>query len=222
MTLTSREKIITYLNDFHHDQEFKKLWQRRLIEFEKDFSHTGGDVRFHSPSLYVITRAVRPDISIETGVASGKSFALILLGLKHNSKGRLYSIDLPNPTGNRLPDGTYATTRDGSVGWLVPAGLHDNWSLMLEDPVLELLSLLEQLGSDRVDLFFHDSLHTKEHVDNELSLVWPKVNNGGLILIDDIDTGAGEAFCEFLNEKNLSGFAYRELGGVLVGRIEED
>lgn len=71
--------------------------------------------------LYVICRTVRPNVVIETGVASGLSSAYILQALEDNSSGRLYSIDLPDADTEamlgvvltRLPEGR-------RPGWVVP------------------------------------------------------------------------------------------------------
>src|SRR3954465_14183463 len=43
--------------------------------------------------LYGITRALRPEIVIETGVAAGISSCFLIAALIENGSGRLYSID---------------------------------------------------------------------------------------------------------------------------------
>jgi hypothetical protein len=48
------------------------------------------------PLLYVLIRALKPKIVLETGVASGVSTLFMLQALNHNTHGTLYSIDLPN------------------------------------------------------------------------------------------------------------------------------
>src|SRR6266403_4839363 len=52
--------------------------------------------------LYVICRALEPEVVIETGVASGLSSAYILKALSDNVRGRLYSVDLPNADSEEL------------------------------------------------------------------------------------------------------------------------
>ncbi len=46
--------------------------------------------------LYAIVRSLKPETVLETGVASGLASAYILLALRQNKKGKLYSIDLPS------------------------------------------------------------------------------------------------------------------------------
>jgi hypothetical protein len=208
--------IIKYLNDFYSDNQFKLKFKDNIIELEEQYADIAGDMRFNSLSLYVIVRAYKPELMIETGVASGKSSALILLAMKHNGKGRLVSIDKPNVDGEILLDGAKTTTKERQCGWMVPSYLRSRWQLIIGDSLIELPLLLGKTDS-KIDIFFHDSLHTYEHVKNELSSIWPHMNNkDGLILVDDIDTGAGIAFNNFLSKKNIYGLAYRELGGVHI------
>jgi len=60
-----------------------------------------------------MTRILKPEIVIETGVFEGHSSLAILLALEENNKGCLYSIDLPSPS---LPLGK-------EPGWIVPEHL---------------------------------------------------------------------------------------------------
>lgn len=151
---------------------------------------------------------------IETGVASGKSTAMILYGMHHNHHGRLISIDLPNVEGNELADGSKTTTYQYETGWLVPDFLRDRWTLKLGNSVELLPEVMREL--ETIDIFFHDSLHTYEHVSKELAIVSPKVRKGGAILVDDIGLGAGEAFNDFLKGKDLVGYGYRDFGATLL------
>jgi hypothetical protein len=70
---------------------------------------------------------------IETGVASGKSTAMILLAMHHNRQGKLISIDLPNQSQKVLPDGVKTHTGNRQTGWLVPKYLRKRWQLHLGD-----------------------------------------------------------------------------------------
>jgi len=95
ITGSETRDIVRYLKNFYEDSRFKKIFLENLKILEGT-NNAWGDMRFHSLSLYVIIRAVKPEIVIETGVASGKSSSLILLALEHNAKGKLFSVDLPN------------------------------------------------------------------------------------------------------------------------------
>jgi Methyltransferase domain len=48
-----------------------------------------------------------------------------------------------------------------------------------------------------IDIFFHDSLHTYEHMLLEYTLAWPKLNAQGLLLSDDVSWSAAlPTFCK--------------------------
>jgi len=127
--------------------------------------------------LYAVVRAAKPDVILETGVASGMSSAHILRALAANGSGVLHSIDLPNvQQGSVLPDGR-------TSGWIVPESLRARWSLHIGDTRELLPKLLEALGE--VDLFLHDSDHSYENMSFEFEQAYPKVAAGGLLMADD-------------------------------------
>lgn len=213
ITCVRDEKIISYLNNFYEDKKFKSSFSKKLEILDKT-NTPWGDIRFHSLTLYVAVRSLRPKVIIETGVASGKSSAMILLALEHNNKGQLISIDLPNKPGESLPDGAKTHTGDYDVGWLIPDYLKKRWQLHLGDAKKLLPKILKAISG--VDIFLHDSLHTYKHVQFELKKIFPKMRKKGLILCDNIDLGAGRAFNDFLDKKNLVGYAYRDFGGARI------
>jgi predicted O-methyltransferase YrrM len=145
-------------------------------------------------SIYVIIRVLKPNIIVETGVANGASSFYILLALKRNKKGHLFSIDFPNL------DPTAIIPQNKEVGWLVPQVLRDRWTLIFGKIEEKLPKLLEELGS--IDIFYHDSLHTYEHMMFEYKLAWGKLNKGGLLISDNIDLN--NAFKDFCKEVKAS------------------
>ncbi len=148
-----------------------------------------------SAELYVLARALKPEVVVETGVASGVSSAHWLRALAANGKGRLYSIDLPN-----LNDGV-ALPAGKNPGWIVPDDLRARWELRLGDSRALIPELLASLGA--VDFFFHDSDHSKESMLFEFEAAFPKVRAGGLILSDD--TNYNDAWDEFCARHGLPG-----------------
>ena len=64
-------------------------------EFQGTFFRSVNDFRAYRCLLYVVTRCVKPQVFVETGVLGGFSSAFILLAMDHNNKGTLHSIDLP-------------------------------------------------------------------------------------------------------------------------------
>jgi predicted O-methyltransferase YrrM len=160
---------------------------------------------------YAVTRALGPEIVLETGVCYGVTSAFILEALERNRKGSLHSVDLP-PLGR---------DENKFVGWAVPDGpLKSRWHLHRGASRKILPRLLRQVG--RVDVFVHDSLHTYRNMRMEFELVWPRLRPGGVLISDDIQGNA--AFLELAERKDVAFHAAVQelekdaLLGVLVKR----
>jgi len=136
------------------------------------------------PLLYVVVRICRPSIVVETGVRRGASSFSILQGLADNDQGRLYSIEMGGAGEIKTYGNTYCAPPDKEVGALVPTPLRDRWHLILGDAREQLPPLLSALGA--IDVFYHDSLHTEEHMLFEYQAAWPYLREGGYLLSDDI------------------------------------
>lgn len=172
--------------------------------------------------LYLIVRTFKPDIIVETGVAEGASSAFILCALHENKRGHLYSIDLPlhetsykitNMNGIRgckLKDGQkYHVKPDAlKIGDLIPEYLKRRWILILGDSKKELPELLERIR--RIDVFFHDSLHTYEHMLLEYETAWRCIKKGGLLISHDVLWNT--AFLDFSKKYGRTFTLYYSLG----------
>jgi predicted O-methyltransferase YrrM len=123
---------------------------------------------------YLVCRALRPDVVLETGVGYGVSSAYILKALENNGGGVLHSIDLP-PLGHKADD---------FVGFLVPEPLKHRWQLHRGVSKRILPPLLRQMS--RVDVFIHDSLHTNANVRRELCAVSPLLAPRSVVVADDV------------------------------------
>ena len=140
-------------------------------------------------ALYIMTRILKPEIVIETGVFEGHSSLSILLALEGNSKGHLYSIDLPSP---KLPPGK-------EPGWIVPEHLRKRWDLRLGKSSELLPGLLEEIKE--VDIFLHDSEHSHENMYWEYKTAWDYMRKGGLLLSHDISQNAAfRDFAKYVSE----------------------
>lgn len=186
--------------------------------FFNEFTH-GQSGDFDVMMLYALVRVTAPDIVVETGVASGRSSTAVLAAMEKNSKGRLYSVDLPHFFNTSLPG--YQITSEGNAellgyipegkepGWLVPNHLRNRWELTLGDSKKILPIVLKRLS--KIDIFYHDSEHTREAMLREFQSVWPLIPEGGFFLSDDIDWNT--AWKEFTSEKKPQYIAaYRHLG----------
>lgn len=88
--------------------------------------------------LYIVVRAVKPEIMVETESFDGLSTAVILLGMDKNDRGTLFTIDLPNP---RLPKDI-----DAEPAWVVPDYLRDRLELKIGKSSEYLESVINRTG----------------------------------------------------------------------------
>lgn len=170
--------------------------------------------------LYMFIRKYKPEVVVETGVAHGASTAVMLCAMHENNKGHLYSIDLPvsecivstEEKGDLLADGQRYNSQDKfEPGHIVPEYLKDRWTLTLGDAKEELPALLKDIKE--ISIFFHDSLHTYQHMKFEFELAWPYISDGGFLLSHDIMWN--KAFLEFSRKINLKPLMiYKTLGAI--------
>ena len=151
---------------------------RRLlgsIRGEDAFSQRWAADSLFARLCYLSCRLTRPTTVVETGVAYGVSAAYILRAMQVNGRGTLHSIDLPPPR------------RDYGRFWgvAVPEDLRAGWRLHRGSSRRLLPGLLEALGP--LDLFVHDSLHTRRNMGREFETAWPSLRPGGILLADDVE-----------------------------------
>ena len=152
-------------------------------------------------ALYIMTRILKPEIVIETGVFEGHSSLALLLALDRNNNGHLYSIDLPSP---KLPPGK-------KPGWIVPEHLRKKWDLRLGKSYDLLPALLAEVKG--VDIFLHDSEHSYGNMYWEYKTAWEYLRKGGLLLSHDISQNA--AFKDFARYGSEDyHYMLRNLGGI--------
>ncbi len=144
-------------------------------------------------AMYYLTRVVRPEIVVETGVLHGLTSAWILQALHENGNGRLISIDLPrrdwkSEFGDKeygpLGNGELEELANESPGWIVPEYLRDNWELIIGSSERELPKLMER--NICPDIFIHDSDHSYETMKFECEQITSKCSNP-YIVIDNFD-----------------------------------
>jgi hypothetical protein len=143
-------------------------------------------------AVWCLTAHLAPTKVVETGVARGITSRIILERLARNGAGHLWSIDRPSPDANLHEQ----------IGVAVPASLRDRWSYVQGTSRRRLPPLLDEIGE--IDLFVHDSGHTRRNVSFELSAAWPKVGRGAMIADDVNQSSAFKAFVSATPEARVA------------------
>lgn len=154
--------------------------------------------------LYVLVRAMRPRLVLETGIARGQSSLAILRALEWNNEGSLVSVD-PDP----------------SAGCLVPEGLRSRWvrpSLKGRTARQDFKRIVRDYRG--FEIFLHDSNHRPGWMKFELSEAGSNAANGAVLCSDDVQqnkvfsnlargggarvivTGRGKALGAFVSRDN--------------------
>jgi len=142
--------------------------------------------------LYWLVRQAKPRTIVQTGVCNGLSAALMMLALvKNGPEGRLRAIDLPPVFNPADPAWTVRGTVYGVIipegktsGWLIPDAYRNRFEVWNGDAKDLLPKLVDAV--DSIDLFFHDSDHTYDHMMFEFHEVKAKLARGGLLVSDDV------------------------------------
>jgi predicted O-methyltransferase YrrM len=167
--------------------EFAQLWPKigeiivaRGYRFgpESFYGYNDGDPEL-ARAIWCLIRHLQPRVVVETGVAHGVTTRVILEALERNRQGRLWSIDL-------VPAEEHMAAQ---IGIAAEGFAPERWRLMPGSSRRVLPGLLAELG--RIDLFVHDSLHTRRNVCFEVDWVRRALRPGGFVVIDDIDTNWG-------------------------------
>jgi predicted O-methyltransferase YrrM len=125
--------------------------------------------------LYFLTRLLRPQVVVETGVAAGFSSRAFLHALAKNGGGTLLSSDFPY---FRLAE------PEKYVGILVEPEFRAHWTPLLKGDRTNLPEIAA--GTDRVDLFHYDSDKSYEGRAFALRQMGPKFADQTVVIFDDI------------------------------------
>jgi predicted O-methyltransferase YrrM len=192
-------EVLEYFDELKSDESLLRALEREVADepaFATKHFESIFELRLYRILIYCLVRALRPAVFVETGVLHGLTTAFALDAFRRNGAGVMVSIDLPAYAGAEAPnrDGYEATLPpDREPGWVIPKALHEHWDL-LKGSSAELLP--EVLARHRtIDMFLHDSEHTYETMSLEMSLAWPALRAGGVMLVDNIE--ANSAFHDF-------------------------
>jgi predicted O-methyltransferase YrrM len=129
---------------------------------------------------WCLTRHLRPQHVVETGVGRGITSRIVLEAMERNGNGHFWSVDQPPPLSPALRR---------EIAAAVPDRLRAGWTYVQGSSRRRLPRLVRELES--IDLFVHDSMHTTRNVLFELEEVWLALQAGGVMLVDDVDMNRG-------------------------------
>jgi predicted O-methyltransferase YrrM len=168
--------------------------------------------------LYWLVRNLKPRIIVQTGVCNGLSSAFMMLGLvKNGSDGRLHAIDLPAVFDPRDQAWTeknkvygFVIPEGKSSGWMVPDAHRDRFELWTGDAKALLPRMVDQVGS--IDIFYHDSNHTYDHMMFEFREAKRKLRPSGLIVADDVSWN--KSLWDFADQYGVPSYNFKGAVGV--------
>ena len=157
--------------------------------------------------LYLLCKIIKPEKIVETGVAYGLSSMYILQALNENNKGTLYSIDsVFSPWQSKE-----------MIGAVIPSNLRHRWKFIFGSSSEKLQDTLSQLH--KIDIFFHDSLHTYKNMTFEFETAWKFIVKNGFLISDDI--GDNNAFYDFTKKINLNSFILPQKEHSFLGLVHK-
>jgi hypothetical protein len=201
------------------DGRRKELWDIDAQTCERYFSYV---------------RKYEPDVVVETGVHNGVGTLALLVALRMNGTGTLYSISRPDETDPGPPvhfsdedgydyvanahgsrgrpsesePGSYSVPPGKEPGWIIPPEYHDRWNHYRGVPERCLPEVVDDAG--RCDVFVHDSRHAISEMLFEFAFAWEHLTTGGMIFSHHI--GWNEAFSTFVQEHDCEfGLVYQHM-----------
>jgi predicted O-methyltransferase YrrM len=168
--------------------------------------------------LYWMIRILKPRTIVQTGVCNGLSTAFMMLALaKNGEEGTLHAIDLPHIFNPNDPAWTVKGTIYGVLipegktsGWMVP-DIYKNRFFVQSGDAKELLPKLVE-SQPSIDMFYHDSDHTYNHMMFEFNEAKKKLAPGGIIIGDDISWNA--SVWDFADQYGVPSYNFKSAVGV--------
>lgn len=160
-------EIMGYIDELAKDEPLKRRIIDRVTELGRD---RGLDARVgfgRREGWYVLVRALKPRVVVETGVEKGLGATVLCSALQRNKAeghpGRYYGTDI-----------------DPKAGALWHQHYHEMGQILYGDSIESLTAL-----DETIDLFINDSDHSPEYEASEYRVILPKLAENGVILADN-------------------------------------
>lgn len=211
-------KTIPHANEVFDNYQWMEDYAKNLEKKYQAFYHAGWVNLEDALFLYWAVRQLNPKVIVQTGVCNGLSAAFMVLALaKNGSNGKLHAIDLPHIFNSADPAWKVKGKVYGVVipegkksGWLAPEFYKNHFQVLEGDAKILLPDLVKKLGN--VDMFYHDSDHTYDHMTFEFNTVKPYLNKSSVVIADDISWNA--SLWDFADEALVPAYNYRGSMGI--------
>jgi predicted O-methyltransferase YrrM len=161
-------EIESYVQEVLNNTELRSYFDARMASYKGQQSPESVKSPFgRRLGWYATVRAIKPRVTIETGVERGHGALLLCAAILQNTKegfaGRYFGTDI-NP----------------EAGWLLSEPYTSVGRLLIGDSISSLKNF-----SENVDLFVNDSDHSAEYEEQEYETIAPKLSVGAIILGDN-------------------------------------
>jgi predicted O-methyltransferase YrrM len=190
---------------WRESQQFGQELKSRAIAILSGLGVNLGGGGFY-PMLYFVTRYLKPDCIVETGVAAGYSSQSFLAAIRQNGKGRLHSSDFP----------LFRLRRpEHFIGILGEEPLKAYWDLHVNGDEANLPLILSRV--QQVDVFHFDSDKSYSGRALAMSLIGKKMSEQGLVIMDDVQDNS--FFYDYTLNNNVPAFSIFDFEGKYIGLI---
>ena len=188
-TLNSCDELFEYTKD-KPMKEFIKAISPTITKISIEQNQDLMYLPFHT-MLYLLTKKLKPDIAVETGVQIGGSTHAILKAMTENSRGVLHSVDI----GKFF---VHDYKHVAHIAPLVTTEEEKHWKFTCGNSQKVLPSLVNKIGM--FDLFCAGHTHTYEIQKHEGELCWSHIRDGGIFVLDRADNNDNRYLNEFLDK----------------------
>lgn len=182
--ITPKKDLSAYSRELLENTDLQVCWEKAISIYNiKKYTCWQDRIDKLSGNIvlyYAMVRELKPQIIVETGTATGSMTSWLLAALEKNGQGNLISIDIPPKKGILTMD---ITVEESEIGYYIPESLRHRWDYRIGDAKILLPRILAE---KQIDMFVHDSLHTRSHMLFEYAVARCLMRDKTIILSDDI------------------------------------
>ena len=148
--------------EIENNKEFQKYLDNQISKIKRRYELPDQVYFARRLGWYALVRILKPEVVVETGTDKGLGTLLIAQALKENSCGKIYSFDI-----------------DPFSGVLIDLKDWENIELLKGDSIEN----LKKMG--KVDMFIHDSDHSKNYEMTEFESIQKSLSDNSIVISDN-------------------------------------